>query len=85
MLHRLGWIPPIFPSSAYPAYSGSARVWLTPQGWGEPILWSEEADFISVQSILGVDAGELSNPADRFPLPELLSGWAAPRELQGAS
>ena len=53
------------------------------QGRGEPILWSEEADFISVQSILGLMLGELPNPADRFPLPELLSGWAAPRSSRG--
>lgn len=78
MLHRLGWVPSHLPFICPPSIFWVCTCVADSRGRGKPILWSEEADFISVQSILGLMLGELPNPADRFPLPELLSGWAAP-------
>lgn len=71
--------PPILLPSVHPAYSGFARVGLTHRGAGEPILWSEKADFISVQSHLGLVLGELPSPADTFSLTQVSKWVGSPR------
>lgn len=91
--HQSSWIcqfapqpgfgsPPNSPPSVHWAYSGFARVWLTHRGTGEPILWSGKADFISVQSHLGLILGELPNPADTFSLAKAAE-WVGPRGAPG--
>lgn len=76
--HRLVWVPSHLPSICPPGIFWVCMCVADSRRRGEYILWSEKADFISVQSLLGLVQGEPPNPADRFPLPELRSGWAAP-------
>ena len=76
-------LPPPFHPSIHPAYSGFARVRLTHGGAGEPILRSGKADFISVQSCLGLALGELPNPADTFPPGQSCRVGGQPRGTPG--
>lgn len=83
MLHRQGWVPSHLPFICPPCIFWFCTCVADSRGRGEPILWSEEADFISVQSILGLMLGELPNPADRFP-PARAAEWVgSPQEPQG--
>lgn len=77
------------PPASLPSVRPSGIFWVRTcaadsRGSREPILWSGKADFISVQSCLGLALGELPNPADTFPPAKAAEWVGSPGGPRGA-